>query len=219
MKRFLKILAIPAVFLLLYLIIVLCVEFFYILVPSKGTAVNPGLNKNSIILVIDVQNMLTYYDNEAKAKDNKVDIFLDNINRVLNKLGKTEAVYIRQEFPRNSLLTFIIPTFPEEGKPGTEINKSIYRTGSKIITKSREDAFTNPSLQEYLESKQAGTLYITGLAAEFCVDGTIKGARAKGYKVYVVKDAVLSARGGEPSPERIAKYRSYGAEVISVDDL
>ncbi len=219
MKKVMKILAIPVGIVLLYAVVVLCIEFFYILVPSKGAAIDPVKDTNSAILVIDVQNMLTSYDNERKMHEYKVDIFLKNVNTVLDKLKKLEPVYIRQEFPKNSFLSFLLPTFPEEGDPGTAINKLIYREKSKIITKSRGDAFTNPSLQQYLESKKIGTLYITGLAAEFCVDSTIKGAVAKGYKVFVVKDAVISVSGGEPSAGRIEKYKSYGATVISVDDL
>jgi len=219
MKKFLKILSIPAGCFLLYATVVVCIEYFYILAPSNGAVIDPAKNTNSVVLIIDVQNSLTYYDNETKMREKKADIFLKNINLVLDKLGRIEQVYIRQEFPRNSLLSFILPMFPEEGEPGTGINKSIYRGDSKIITKSRGDAFTNPSLQEYLESKKIGTIYITGLAAEFCVDSTIRGAATKGYKVFVVKDAVLSASGGEPSVERIEKYRSYGAKIISVKDL
>ncbi|NLV69068.1 MAG: cysteine hydrolase [Spirochaetes bacterium] len=64
-----------------------------------------------------------------------------------------------------------------------------------------------------------GTLYITGLAAEVCVNSTIKGAIANGYRVYVIKEAVLSIRGGSPDRKQLDKYRSYGAEIISVNDL
>lgn len=219
MKKFLKILAVPAGLVLFYIVVVLCVEFFYVLSPSKGHVINIAGNTKSAIMVIDVQNKLTYYDNEEMAHKYKVDIFLKNINTVVDKLNKLETIYIRQEFPKNSLLSFLLPTFPEEGDPGTAVNKTIFRGNSKIFTKSKGDAFTNPSLQEYLESKNIGTLYVTGLAAEFCVDNTIRGAAAKGYKVYVVKDAVLSASGGEPSLKRIEKYKSYGATVISVKDL
>ncbi len=219
MKKFFKILAFPVVLVLIYLIFFICIEFFYILVPSEGVKIDKTGNLNSAILVIDVQNMLTASDDQKKAKELKVDLFLDSINLTLNKLDKLEAVYIRQEFPRNSFLSFALPTFPEEGEPGTEINRSVYRDNSKIITKMKGDAFTNPELQQYLESKKVGTLYITGLAAEACVQSTVRGAAARGYKVYVVKEAVISMRGGEPDRERLDKYRQYGADILSVKDL
>jgi len=219
MKKFLMLLAVPVVLILLYVIFFLSIEFFYILVPSKGAKIDAVKNVNSAILVIDVQNMLTCSDNQKRAKELKVDLFINNINLALKKPGTLEAVYIRQEFPKNSLLSFILPTFPEEGEPGTEINKSVYLENSKILTKNKADAFTNPALQEYLDLKRIGILYITGLAAEACVDSTIRGAVSRGYKVYVIKEAVLSMYGGEPDQKRIDKYRTYGAGIVSVNDL
>lgn len=219
MKRYLKLLLIPAALVLLYIAVILCIQLFYISKASEGVKIDQVKNTNAAVLVIDVQNMLTYYDTPKKARKKRVDISLNSINLVINKLSGLEVIYIRQEFQKNSLLSFLIPTFPVEGDPGTEINKTIYRENSKIFTKSRGDAFTNPALQEYLISKKIGTLYITGLAAEACVDSTIRGAAAKGYKLFVVKEAVISMFGGEPGPGRLDKYRSYGAGIISVSEL
>lgn len=219
MKRILKILAIPLILIILYAIVFLCIEFFYILAPSEGPKIDRDKNPGSAILVIDVQNKLTMTDNPVKAGEYKVGPFLDNLNLVLAKLSGTEAVYIRQEFAKNSILSFILPTFPEEGESGTDINRIIYRENSLIFPKSQADAFTNPALQQYLESKKTGILYITGLAAEACVERTVLGALKKGYRVIVIRDAVLSMYGGKPGGEQLDKYRSYGAEIISVKDL
>lgn len=219
MKKFFKLLLIPAGLLLLYVIMFLCIEFFYILTPSHGSKIDIKVNTNSVILIVDVQNKLTAWDNQQKAQKYKIGIFLQNINLAVKKLPNMETVYIRQEFPRNSLLSFLLPMFPEQGDPGTEINKKVYKENSRIITKSKADAFTNPSLEKYLESKKIGTLYIMGLAAEACVDRTIRGATAMGYRVYVIKEAVLSMNGGHPDNERLGRYKSYGAEIISIDDI
>lgn len=219
MKRFFKILGILVLLFCLYVIVVLGIEFFYILEPSTVTKINLQKNTNSVILVIDVQNMLTFYDNPEKAKKYGVAPFLNSINQAINKKNSYEVIYIRQEFPKNSFLSFMLPTFPEEGDPGTEINRNVFRENSMIFTKSRADAFSNPGLQQYLNSKKTGTIYITGLAAEACVNSTIKGAVANGYRVYVIKEAVLSMSGGMPGRERLEKYRSYGAGIISVNDI
>lgn len=218
-KKIFRIIALPFVLVFLYFVLFLGIEYFYILRPTQGTVIDLKQNQNSAILVIDVQNKLTAAGDEKKAVKLKVPEFLDYINLTLNKLPQTEAIYIRQEFEKNSPLSFILPTFPEEGEEGTQINPVIYRANSKIITKSKADAFSNPGLQKYLQSKKIGTLYITGLAAEACVDSTIRGAIARGYRVIVIKEAVVSMHGGIPGAERLAKYRAYGASVISVNDL
>lgn len=219
MKLFFRIAGIILTVFVLYVILVLGIQFFYILEKSPVKKINPKLNPDAAVLVIDVQNKLTFYDNPQKAGKYAVTQFLNNINLALNKLNGHEVIYIRQEFARNSGLSFILPMYPEEGEPGTAIDKNIFRENSKIFTKTQADAFSNPELQKYLESKKTGTLYIMGLAAEVCVNSTIKGAIANGYKVYVIRDAVLSIHGGSPDMKRLDKYRSYGAEIISVNDL
>ena len=219
MRLFFRLLGIPVVLFLLYMLVVLGIEFFYILEPSPVKKINPLININAAVLVIDVQNSLTFYDNPQKAKKHQVAGFLDNINLVINKLADHEIIYIRQEFAKKSFLSFILPMFPGEGEPGTEIKKNIFKENSMIFIKSQADAFTNPELQNYLNSKKIGTLYITGLAAEACVNSTVKGAAANGYKVYVVKEAVLSMSGGSPDRKRLERYRSYGTEIISVNDI
>ena len=219
MKLFVRTIGIILTIFCLYVILVLGIQFFYMLEKSPVKKIIPKLNPNSAILVIDVQNKLTFYDDPQKAKKYQVTQFLNNINLALNKLNGYEVIYIRQEFAKNSVLSFILPMYPEEEEPGTAINKNIFRENARIFTKTQADAFSNPELQKYLNSKKTGTLYITGLAAEVCVNSTIKSAIANGYRVYVIKDAVLSIRGGSPDMKRLDKYRSSGAEIISVNDL
>jgi len=219
MKKTLKIIALPFILLLLYVIIFLFFEFFYILEPSQGKRIDLKNRKNSAILIIDVQNRLTFSNDSAKAAEYRVGPFLESIVTAIDKLKAVEPVYIRQEFPRNSFISFLFPTFPEEGDPDTEIVSSVYITGAKVFPKSKADSFTNPELQKFLEGIGAGTLYITGLAAEACVERTIKGALEKGYRVIVIKEAVLSMWGGLPDAALLEKYKSYGAEVVSLHDL
>lgn len=219
MKYFFKTIKILLLMLFIYVIVVPGILFLHLLESSTVKKINPVVNTNAAILVIDVQNKLTFYDNPEKAMKYKVAPFLNSINLSINKTGGYEVIYIRQEFAKNSMLSFMLPMFPEQGDPGTAINGNIYKENSRIFTKEKADAFSNPELQKYLNSKKTGTLYITGLAAEACVNSTIKGAVANGYRVYVIKEAVLSITGGMPGRERLDRYRSYGAEIISVNDI
>lgn len=219
MKKMLKILAVPLGLCILYVIFFLCIEFLYILPPSKGPAIVAKNNVKSAVLVIDVQDRFTATDDPEKARELGVGPFIDSINLALKKLTGVEAVYIRQEFRRGSLLSYLAPMFPVEGEPGTGINPAVYRQGARIFTKSRADAFTNPELQRYLDSRRVGTLYITGLAAEACVQSTLRGAAARGYTVFVIPEAVASMKGGAPDRERLAKYESYGAKIVPLVEL
>jgi nicotinamidase/pyrazinamidase len=52
------------------------------------------------------------------------------------------------------------------------------------------DHETVTGLHGYLQERDITTLYLTGLATDFCVKWTALDARKLGYEVYLVKDAV-----------------------------
>ena len=58
-----------------------------------------------------------------------------------------------------------------------------------FVDKTACDAFLLTSLHANLQSWQCETLYICGLATEFCVDTTIRAAVSAGYQVVVLADA------------------------------
>ena len=51
------------------------------------------------------------------------------------------------------------------------------------------DKKTKTGLDGYLKSRGIGTVYVTGLATDFCVAWTAMDARALGFNAYVVEDA------------------------------
>ena len=62
--------------------------------------------------------------------------------------------------------------------------------GASYLPKWKSDAFCNPHLQEVLEDRRIQQLAIAGLFARACVTATAKSARAKGFEVFIVEDAV-----------------------------
>lgn len=75
-------------------------------------------------------------------------------------------------------------------------------------------------LHEYLQSKNVDTLYIMGLATDYCVKFTVLDALAKSYKVYLVVDG---CRGVNQSPndseKAIREMELAGAELIASVDV
>lgn len=49
---------------------------------------------------------------------------------------------------------------------------------------------SNISLEEWLRKHQVNTLYLCGIATEYCVNETAKGSLGNGYKTYIITDAI-----------------------------
>jgi nicotinamidase/pyrazinamidase len=116
-----------------------------------------------------------------------------------------------------------------QGSPGAEmspllnqalINNVIFK-GSDPDIDSYSAFYDNGHLKEtglhaYLKRNGITTLYVTGLAADYCVYYTVKDAILRGYETYLVTDAT---RGVNLHPEDTQKafddLKEKGARLIS----
>jgi len=60
-----------------------------------------------------------------------------------------------------------------------------------VISKEKDDGFSNPVLDLYLKEKDVKNVIICGLLSNCCVKETALGAQEKGYRVYIATDAVF----------------------------
>jgi nicotinamidase/pyrazinamidase len=92
-------------------------------------------------------------------------------------------------------------------------------------TRSKDDGYsafeaTNKNLAEYLKEKEVDELYITGLAAEYCVKSTVLSALKYGFNTIVIKDAVEGMRQNEGDVENaFEEMEKAGATVLISTDL
>ncbi len=61
--------------------------------------------------------------------------------------------------------------------------------GEKIIRKNTYDAFYNTDLDEFLESRSAEQVLVTGVLTQMCCETTARSAFVRGYEVYIPADA------------------------------
>ena len=89
----------------------------------------------------------------------------------------------------------------------------------KGMDKDREDYspfFEGNSLHEYLQNRGVATLYICGLATDYCVKATVLDARKLGYDVFVVTDACRGVDVTEGDSKRAFRaMEEAGAKLIS----
>ena len=71
-------------------------------------------------------------------------------------------------------------------------------------------------MNEYLKSKGVTELYVTGLATDYCVKASAMDAAKKGFRTFVVTDAV-SAVNVKPDDGQQALEEMQAAAITLVD--
>merc|ERR1712019_333872 len=77
-------------------------------------------------------------------------------------------------------------------------------------------------LDSILQDKGIDTLYVVGIATDFCVHATVRDAFSNKtgiYTVSVVKDATAAVLGDQNNFDNaIEEMRHYGAKIVTVAD-
>jgi nicotinamidase/pyrazinamidase len=120
-----------------------------------------------------------------------------------------------------------------QGSPGAEmspllnqalINNVIFK-GSDPDIDSYSAFYDNGHLKEtglhaYLRRNGITTLYVTGLAADYCVYYTVKDALLLGYETYLVTDATRGVNlHPDDTQKALADLKDKGAKLISSAEL
>ncbi len=111
-----------------------------------------------------------------------------------------------------------------QGTKGAELHPDLKKGGiDRIFLKGTTDkdegysAFeaTNADLEGFLKERGADTLYITGIATEYCVKESALDAVKRGFITYVVKDAVEGVKLKEGDVERaFGEMEKAGVKII-----
>ncbi len=121
---------------------------------------------------------------------------IDVANQVLGKRLLPEAlpIIVQNEFARSDWLgNFFRHQAALAGSPGAALDVRIRTSESRAtIKKCRSSAFSNMALEAMLQEHGVRNLYVLGVFAEGCVRATACDAVARGYRVFVVEDAVAS---------------------------
>jgi maleamate amidohydrolase len=83
------------------------------------------------------------------------------------------------------------------GSTGSKWDSRFEVDGAMYLPKWKADAFCNPSLRQILVDHGIQRVALAGLFAKACVSATAKSAKAQGFDVFLVQDAI--ACGSESS--------------------
>jgi nicotinamidase-related amidase len=109
-------------------------------------------------------------------------------------LPGSEIVAIVNAFPRSLFISNLFRNRAAiEGSPGAKLDPRIHLPSeTQIFTKSKSNAFTNPKLHLFLQSKGISRIVLVGVYAEACIRATAVAAKKIGYDVVVPLDAIAT---------------------------
>lgn len=177
---------------------------------EKQTAQEPKTRPGTALLVIDVQK-------ELFAKSTPIyraEELLDNICLLTRKAHEANVPVFYVRHTNDSFLA--------EGTDGWQLHARIQPEGTDtIFQKKHGSAFEKTDLGKELETRNVGTVVLTGLVTHGCVKATCLDACQLGYRVILVADGHSSyhKKAGALIEEWNQKLSAAGAEVIPTQQI
>lgn len=133
----------------------------------------------------------------------------------------------------NGLAQILWPDHCVQGSPGAEFHPDlatasvdrVFRKGSDPAVDSYSGFFDNgrrkaTGLGTFLHERGVGTVYVLGLATDYCVKYTALDARSLGFETKLVLDGCRGVNlKPSDSDEAVAEMRKAGIGVVSASDL
>ncbi|KRE92527.1 hypothetical protein ASG87_01035 [Frateuria sp. Soil773] len=103
----------------------------------------------------------------------------------------------------------------KRGTPGWKIHPDIApASGDAIVEKTASDAFYETPLRSILAEKGVGTLAVTGMQTECCVDTTARSALSQGFDVMLVGDCHSTSDSDMSAAQIIAHHNALLPNVV-----
>jgi len=142
---------------------------------NKSNRMKPAL------LVIDIQNAYL-----PMVPDREKEVGMYMINAMIDLFRKNGFPIIRIHHQD-------IKEGPEPGSEAFNFPSTVnVKTDDPQIIKHYGDAFNKTDLDKVLKEKGCNTVFLCGLSAVGCVLATYVGANNHDYKVFFIKDAIMS---------------------------
>lgn len=177
-----------------------------------------------ILLIVDLQNDFCPGGSLAIEEGNKI---VPVINGLIDKM---DVVIATQDWHPEGSTHFekwpvhcVANTKGSELNPGVDADKIdqivLKGTGHDDPGYSAFDA-TNISLEAYLKEQKVGSLYVVGLATDYCVRASALDARKLGIDTYVVTDAIAAVDLKEGDGKKaLDEMLNAGCKLVSSNDI
>lgn len=162
------------------------------------------------LLVIDVQQGLF----EKSTPIYQAEKFIQNLNTLIERARQQDVPVIFIQHSNEKLLV--------KGSDAWQLHPQIQPLPNEVIIhKLHGDAFLETSLDDELQKRNIGVVFISGLVTHGCVRATSMGALMHGYKVMLVRDAHSSF--SKEASKLIEKWNQaldeQGAELVETESV
>jgi nicotinamidase/pyrazinamidase len=119
------------------------------------------------------------------------------------------------------------PAHAVQGSPGAEWCSGLDMPANAILVSKGDDPkreiysgfqVDRLDLADFLRRREVARVFVTGLAADYCVRQTALDARAAGFAVYVVTDAIRGM-APESTAQAFAELEAAGAILMASEQL
>ena len=174
-------------------------------------------SSKAVLIAVDVQNCFVEGGTLPVAKGSEVVPVINRISTAFENIVVTQdwhtkghasfaSAYEGKKPFETTKLTYgtqvLWPDHCVQGTKDAELHKDLSLPSAQLIIRKgyhpkvdsysafmEADAKTATGLSGYLKQRGIKTVFVTGLATDFCVAWTAMDARAAGFEVYVVEDA------------------------------
>lgn len=176
------------------------------------------------LLIVDVQN--DFCPGGALAVPRG-----DNVVPVINELMKKVDVVLASKdwHPEKSVHFDKWPVHCVQNSKGADFYPRLDSTKIQQVflkgTRDKDDGYsafeaTSADLENVLRQKQVTELYVTGLATDYCVRASALDAVKKGFRTFVVTDAVEAVNvNPDDGQKSLDEMRKAGVQLIVSSDI
>ena len=176
----------------------------------------PDLQAKSVLIVVDMQTCyLNLYKNQDYLRER-----IEAVNRAISEArGKGMTVIITEHEFTGFWTRLVIKLFMKgagiRGCDGFSTDPRVDRSAADpVYLKFKEDLFSVDSLVERLTEEGAGRILLAGQDGMYCIKGSARGGRKRGYEVTVLDPGILTCNERRWRAEKAA-LESIGVRFAS----
>ena len=188
---------------------------------SSGPRIDSGINRNNILFIIDLQKDLTTSNGLTPVNISKTALILEKLNKLIPLVTKDEwyICYTQNEYDKDLVFNLLTNNSLMPGSKGAELDdRLLQQPQALVIKKNIRDAFSNPQLDSFLNSKDIGNIYISGIDAKYCVNSTIEAGLKRNYNIFYI-DELITTNKIEEFENLKNKWQEQGVKEVKFKDL
>jgi len=151
------------------------------------------MHQQHALLLIDLQ--IDFLDAQGRLPISQLQVpaLLQSANTASQRAASMAwpIVAIGNEFSLWDLAANLVRRFASlKGSAGSHWDPRAPQSRDAYFAKQKSSAFTNPALDRWLQAHHVGHLHLAGVKAGACVRATAKAALRRGYRVYLIEQAI-----------------------------